>query len=264
MNEMLEKSNSENKLKNILTNNESQDSASDKSIEITKLEIIKRECELWTQSASLEQISLRKRVARKFILYYLSEVSEDEIILLDDSVIREIDYQILEALEIRSRIEEELEELHKECNKVTEKLESLQEIKLNIVTKKFRATPTTICFPFALVENRRQLKELLLKVIPNLKEAPNVQLELVKMLSSLLVLPKFQEMLEKCQIPEKFGFDIVNEILTDRNHFARIIEKMMNDENRCYVISATNPDKFNSCYVEYARLLNALKKSSAC
>jgi hypothetical protein len=228
-----------------------------------KHEKIKMECEQWIRSTAFEQIPVRQRLVNKYIIYHISEITEDEIILLDDPLIREIDCQILEALEIKSRVEEEIEELQKESNNFTKKLGTLNEIKMYIIAKKFRITPTTISFPFALVENRRQFKELLIKIILNLREAPIVQLELVKMLSSLAVLPRFQEILEKCQIPERFGLDIVNEILIDRDNFFRIIEEIINDENRCYVISSTNPDKYNSCYIEYARLLNALNKSSA-
>lgn len=228
-----------------------------------KLEKVKTECEQWTQSTSVERIPIRKRLVNKFIIYHISEVTDDEIILLDDPLVREIDYQILDTLEIQSKLEEDIEKSKIEHNRNSEKLKQLKEIKLSVVSKKYKISPTIISYPFALVENRRLMQELLKKIIPGLKKAPIVQLEIAKMISSLFVLPKFEETLEKCQVPEKFGFDIINEILNDRNNFFRIIEEIKNDEIRCHIISTTNPDKYNSCFVVYAELLNSLNKSSA-
>ena len=188
-----------------------------------KLEKVKNECEQWTLSTSAEQMPKRKRLVNTSIINPISEVYDDEIILIDDPLVREIDHQILNTMEIQSQLEEDIEKLKIEFNNNSKKMNQLKEIKLSIVSKKIKMSPTTISYPFALVENRRHLKELLKKVIPDLKEVPNVQLEMTKEIFSLSVLPKLEKTLEKCQIPEKFAFDIISEILSDRNNFFRII-----------------------------------------
>ena len=242
--------------------NVNEDVMLEKSNSDSKIEKVRKNYDQWIQSASAEQILSREKLIKSNI-EQISEATEDELIVLDDPLLREIDYQILDEMEVQNQLDREIEKLRIELHKNSEKLNQLKEIKLSVVSKKYKISPTIISYPFALVENRRQLQELLKKIIPGLKKAPIVQLEIAKMISSLFVLPKFEETLEKCQVPQKFGFDIINEILNDRNNFFRIIEEIKSDEIRCHIISTTNPDKYNSCFVVYAGLLNSLNKSSA-
>ncbi len=188
-------------MKEILTNSHPDNNISD-NLNSIKLEKVKNDCEEWTLSTSAEQILSRKRLVNTSIINPISEVYDDEITLIDDPLVREIDHQILNTMEIQSQLEEDIKKFKVEFNENGEKLKQLKEIKLSIISKKIKMSPTTIGYPFALVENRRHLKELLKKVIPGLKEVPNVQLEMIKEIFSLSFLPKLEETLEKCQIPE--------------------------------------------------------------